>query len=99
MMPNILQLFHAAYNAFMQYGHSFPWCKGHALSFRAMSRAVSIWPQLKQQCLVSRYWRNRARWIADGTYQSVRGGKVFQALNIHPNSMFIRKCKLLGHFP
>ncbi|KAF8525705.1 P-loop containing nucleoside triphosphate hydrolase protein [Gautieria morchelliformis] len=98
-----------AYNAFTRYGRSSSWCKGHALSFRAMSRAVSIRAQLKKymvrfnlplescegdakrvrQCLVSGYWRNGARWIADGTYRSVRGDKV---LNIHPNSvMFTRK--------
>lgn len=29
-----------------------------------------------RQCLVSGYWRNGARWIADGTYRSVRGDKV-----------------------
>jgi len=27
-------------------------------------------------CLVSGYWRNGARWVADGTYRSVRGNKV-----------------------
>ena len=118
----------AAYNAFTRYGRSSAWCKGHALSFRAMSRAVSIRAQLKKymnrfnlplescegdakrlrQCLVSGYWRNGARWIADGTYRSVRGDKVFhvficcrlafygilQVLNAHPNSvMFTRKPK------
>lgn len=86
----------AAYNAFTRYGRSSSWCKGHALSFRAMSRAVSIRAQLRKymnrfnlplescegdakrlrQCLVSGYWRNGARWIADGTYRSVRGDKV-----------------------
>jgi len=29
-----------------------------------------------RRCLVSGYWRNGARWIADGTYRSVRGNKV-----------------------
>lgn len=85
-----------AYNAFTRYGHSSSWCKAHALSFRAMSRAISIRGQLKKymqrfglpldscqgdakrlrQCLVSGYWRNGARWVADGTYRSVRGNVV-----------------------
>lgn len=29
-----------------------------------------------RQCLVSGYWRNGARWVADGTYRSVKGNKV-----------------------
>lgn len=29
-----------------------------------------------RRCLVSGYWRNGARWVADGTYLSVRGNKV-----------------------
>ncbi|EAU88277.2 pre-mRNA splicing factor [Coprinopsis cinerea okayama7 len=37
-----------AYNAFIRYGQSSSWCKSHALSFRAMSRAVSIRAQLKK---------------------------------------------------
>ena len=37
-----------AYNAFLCYGQSLSWCKSHALSFRAMSRAVSIRSQLKK---------------------------------------------------
>jgi len=37
-----------AYNAFIRYGRSSNWCKSHALSFRAMSRAVSIRLQLKK---------------------------------------------------
>ena len=85
-----------AYNAFTRYGQSSGWCKSHALSFRAMSRAVSIRSQLKKymqrfnlplescqgdakrlrRCLVSGYWRNGARWMADGTYRSVRGNRV-----------------------
>ncbi|KAF9002008.1 P-loop containing nucleoside triphosphate hydrolase protein [Cyathus striatus] len=98
-----------AYNAFTRYGRSSSWCKAHALSFRAMSRAVSIRAQLKKymqrfdlplescqgdakrlrHCLVSGYWRNGARWVADGTYRSVRGNKV---LHVHPTSvLFTRK--------
>jgi hypothetical protein len=85
-----------AYNAFVRYGKSSSWCKSHALSFRTMSRAISIRTQLKKymqrfglpiescegdakrlrRCLVSGYWRNAARWVADGTYRSVRGNKV-----------------------
>lgn len=85
-----------AFNAFSKHGRSSTWCKAHALSFRAMSRAVSIRSQLKKymqrfklpldscegdakrlrRCLVSGYWRNGARWVADGTYRSVRGDKV-----------------------
>ncbi|KAI0340222.1 P-loop containing nucleoside triphosphate hydrolase protein [Trametopsis cervina] len=98
-----------AYNAFTRYGHSSSWCKAHALSFRAMSRAISIRAQLKKymqrfglplescqgdakrlrQCIVSGYWRNGARWVADGTYRSVRGNVT---LHVHPNSvLFTRK--------
>jgi len=98
-----------AYNAFTRYGRSSSWCKAHALSFRAMSRAISIRAQLKKymqrfglpldscqgdakrlrQCLVSGYWRNGARWVADGTYRSVRGNVT---LHVHPNSvLFTRK--------
>lgn len=29
-----------------------------------------------RRCLVSGYWRNGARWMADGTFRSVRGNKV-----------------------
>ncbi|THH20964.1 hypothetical protein EW146_g488 [Bondarzewia mesenterica] len=36
------------YNAFSKYGRSSSWCKSHALSFRALSRAVSIRSQLKK---------------------------------------------------
>lgn len=98
-----------AYNAFTRYGRAASWCKAHALSFRAMSRAVSIRAQLKKymqrfglplescqgdarrlrECLVSGYWRNGARWVADGTYRSVRGNVT---LHVHPNSvLFTRK--------
>jgi len=100
-----------AYNAFLRYGKSSSWCKNHALSFRAMSRAVSIRSQLKKymqrfglpltscegdakrlrQCLVSGYWRNGARWVADGAYRSVRGNIP---LHVHPDSvLFTRKPK------
>ena len=92
----IFNKFFKAYNAFTKYGRSSGWCKSHALSFRAMSRAVSIRSQLKKymqrfglplescegdskrlaKCLVSGYWRNGARWTADGTYRSVRGNIV-----------------------
>lgn len=42
-----------------------------------------------RQCLVSGYWRNCARWMADGTYRSVKGDRV---LYVHPNSvLFTRK--------
>lgn len=37
-----------AYNAFIRHGKSSSWCRSHALSFRAMSRAVSIRSQLKK---------------------------------------------------
>ncbi|KAJ7349387.1 P-loop containing nucleoside triphosphate hydrolase protein [Mycena albidolilacea] len=98
-----------SYNAFTRYGRSSGWCKSHALSFRAMSRAVSIRAQLKKymqrfnlptescegdakrlrRCLVSGYWRNGARWVADGTYRSVRGNRT---LHVHPTSvLFTRK--------
>ncbi|KAK0483367.1 P-loop containing nucleoside triphosphate hydrolase protein [Armillaria novae-zelandiae] len=98
-----------AYNAFVRYGKSSGWCKSHALSFRVMSRAVSIRAQLKKymqrfnlplnscegdakrlrRCLVSGYWRNGARWMADGTYRSVRGNTI---LHVHPTSvLFTRK--------
>ncbi|TFK42844.1 P-loop containing nucleoside triphosphate hydrolase protein [Crucibulum laeve] len=98
-----------AYNTFTKYGRSSGWCKSHALSFRAMSRVVSIRSQLRKymdrfnlplqscegdakrlrRCLVSGYWRNGARWTADGTYCSVRGNKI---LHVHPTSvLFTRK--------
>ncbi|KAK0210494.1 P-loop containing nucleoside triphosphate hydrolase protein [Desarmillaria ectypa] len=98
-----------AYNAFVRHGKSSGWCKSHALSFRVMSRAVSIRAQLKKymqrfnlplnscegdakrlrRCLVSGYWRNGARWMADGTYRSVRGNTI---LHVHPTSvLFTRK--------
>lgn len=42
-----------------------------------------------RQCLVSGYWRNCARWMADGTYRSVKGDRP---LHVHPNSvLFTRK--------
>lgn len=95
-IPCQIAHFSSAYNAFTRYGRSSGWCKSHALSFRAMSRAVSIRSQLKKymqrfnlpiescegdskrlaKCLVSGYWRNGARWTADGTYRSVRGNMV-----------------------
>ncbi|KAH7103787.1 P-loop containing nucleoside triphosphate hydrolase protein [Auriculariales sp. MPI-PUGE-AT-0066] len=37
-----------AYNAFSKYGRSASWCRQHSLSFRALSRAVSIRGQLKK---------------------------------------------------
>ncbi|KAL1947483.1 hypothetical protein VTO73DRAFT_13207 [Trametes versicolor] len=98
-----------AYNGFSRYGRSASWCKAHALSFRAMSRAISIRSQLKKymqrfglplescegdakrlrKCLVTGYWRNVARWVADGTYRAVRGETV---LHVHPHSvLFTRK--------
>jgi len=98
-----------AYNAFVSHGKSSSWCKSHALSFRALSRAVSIRAQLKKylqrfnipiescqgdakrlrQCLVNGYKQNGARWVADGTYRSIRGNTV---LHVHPNStLFTRK--------
>lgn len=43
-----LTLCQSAYNAFIKYGKSSSWCRSHALSFRAMSRAVSIRSQLKK---------------------------------------------------
>ncbi|KAI0273863.1 P-loop containing nucleoside triphosphate hydrolase protein [Gloeopeniophorella convolvens] len=91
------------------HGKSSSWCKSHALSFRALSRAVSIRSQLKKymqrfsvplescqgdskrlrKCIVNSYKQNGARWIADGTYRSVRGNIV---LHVHPNStLFTRK--------
>ncbi|KIY51151.1 pre-mRNA splicing factor [Fistulina hepatica ATCC 64428] len=42
-----------------------------------------------RKCLAAGYWRNGARWMADGTYRSVRGGEV---LHVHPTSvLFTRK--------
>ncbi|KAG2134011.1 P-loop containing nucleoside triphosphate hydrolase protein [Suillus cothurnatus] len=44
-----------------------------------------------RQCLVSGYWRNGARWVADGTYRSVKGNKT---LYVHPTSvLFTRKSR------
>lgn len=111
---------HTAYNAFTRYGRSSSWCKAHALSFRAMSRAVSIRAQLKKymqrfnlpldscqgdakrlrQCLVSGYWRNGARWMADGTYRSVRGNVVSHNLNsLHRNDRRSILCQTLSVHP
>ena len=90
----------AAYNAFARYGQSSNWCKSHALSFRAMSRVVSIRSQLRKymqrfnigvescegdgnrlrRCLVTGYWRNIAKWVADGTYRSLQGNKVQRSI-------------------
>jgi len=36
------------YNAFLKYGKSSSWCKSHAVSFRTLSRAVSIRAQLQK---------------------------------------------------
>jgi len=42
-----------------------------------------------RQCLVSGYWRNGARWMADGTYRSVQNDQI---LHVHPTSvLFTRK--------
>jgi len=38
-----------------------------------------------RQCLVSGYWRNCAKWMADGTYRSVKGDKVgFKTFAMRP---------------
>lgn len=109
----------SAYNAFTRYGRSSGWCKSHALSFRAMSRAVSIRSQLKKymqrfhlplescegdakrlrRCLVSGYWRNGARWVADGTYRSVRGNQVRYILHpiFHDLALARRLCMCIRH--
>ena len=111
----LLLIFFEVYNAFTRYGRSSSWCKSHSLSFRALSRAVSIRSQLKKymqrfnlptescegdakrlrRCLVSGYWRNGARWAADGTYRSVRGTTVrfynFFELYTHSH-IFSRYC-------
>ena len=34
-----------------------------------------------RKCLVTGYWRNVARWMADGTYRAVRGDTVRFQLN------------------
>ncbi|KAF9228541.1 P-loop containing nucleoside triphosphate hydrolase protein [Gyrodon lividus] len=42
-----------------------------------------------RQCLVSGYWRNAARWMADGTFRSIKNNQV---LHVHPTSvLFTRK--------
>jgi len=99
------------YNAFIRYGRSSSWCRSHSLSFRALSRAVSIRSQLLKymqrfglslescqgdarrlrQCIISGYWRHGARWVADGTYRSMRDNMI---LHVHPTSvLFTRKPK------
>jgi ATP-dependent RNA helicase DDX35 len=40
------------------------------------------------RCLVSGYWRNGARWTADGTYHSVRGN-IVSALLVHNWSLIL----------
>jgi len=45
--------------------------------------------QRLRQCLASGYWRNAARWMPDGSYQSIRDSKK---LYVHPTSvLFTRK--------
>jgi ATP-dependent RNA helicase DDX35 len=100
-----------AYNAFVKYGKSSRWCGSHSLSFRALSRAVSIRAQLKKymirfnipiescegdakrlrRCLVSGLWRNGAKWVADGTYRSVRGNVV----STTNSKIIIAACRIL----
>ena len=40
------------------------------------------------RCLVSGYWRNGARWTADGTYRSVRGN-IVGALLVHDRLLLL----------
>ena len=60
-----------------------------------------------RKCLVTGYWRNVARWSADGTYRSVRGDTVRllcrpcsfarvhhdppQVLHVHPHSVLFTR--------
>ncbi|KAM6500789.1 P-loop containing nucleoside triphosphate hydrolase protein [Amanita muscaria] len=101
------------YNAFVRYGQSSNWCKSHALSFRALSRAMSIRSQIRKymqrfnipvescrgderrlrRCLVTGYWRNVATWVADGTYRSLQGDKVF---HVHPTSTLFNRTPRSG---
>ncbi|KAF9233931.1 P-loop containing nucleoside triphosphate hydrolase protein [Melanogaster broomeanus] len=41
-----------------------------------------------RQCLVSGYWRNAARWMADGTYRSVKNNQI---LHVHPTSVLFTR--------
>jgi hypothetical protein len=48
-----------------------------------------------RRCLVSGYWRNGARWIADGTYRSVRGNRVCRENSIsNIGTLLIISCRL-----
>ncbi|KXN87724.1 putative ATP-dependent RNA helicase DHX35 [Leucoagaricus sp. SymC.cos] len=74
-----------AYNAFTKYGRSSSWCKAHALSFRALSRAVSIRTQLKKY--MQRF--NLPLESCQGDAQRLRRCLV---LSVHPTSvLFTRK--------
>ncbi|KDQ29090.1 hypothetical protein PLEOSDRAFT_1039866 [Pleurotus ostreatus PC15] len=74
-----------AYNAFVRYGKSLSWCKSHALSFRAMSRAVSIRSQLKKY--MQRF--NLPIQSCEGDGKRLR---QCLTLHVHPTSvMFTRK--------
>ncbi|KDQ12317.1 hypothetical protein BOTBODRAFT_56880 [Botryobasidium botryosum FD-172 SS1] len=74
-----------AYNAFAKYGRSSSWCRSHALSFRALSRAVSIRAQLKKYMV--RFGLPLES--CEGDAKRVRKCLV---LHIHPTSvMFTRK--------
>jgi ATP-dependent RNA helicase DDX35 len=56
-----------------------------------------------RRCLVSGYWRNGARWMADGTFRSVRGNKVcqpfiselLQTLTLHHQTLYIHPTSVL----
>src|SRR4051812_817603 len=58
-----------------------------------------------RKCLVGGYWRNVARWVADGTYRSVRGNKVISLSSFSSHKVFIclpgsaRTSKLRTFYP
>jgi len=46
-----------------------------------------------RRCLVTGYWRNVATWVADGTYRSLQGDKVF---HVHPTSTLFNRTPRSG---
>ncbi|KAG8847013.1 hypothetical protein FRB91_000270 [Serendipita sp. 411] len=63
------------YRLYTSFGLSTESCEGDAKRLR--------------RCLVSGLWRNGAKWLADGTYRSIRGNVT---LHVHPTSvLFTRK--------
>lgn len=54
-----------------------------------------------RKCLVSGLWKNSAKWVADGTYRSVRGSQVMSLLDYAFISICLtfidRRCMCIRH--